>query len=100
MEQVMFLDFVTLLMLVLVILVKYGTWKHMSLLNQNLRELERVCDEQNQRYKKVVQKREAGERDEKALKKDRYALADYLERDKLKLEKQRAHNASLEKQLI
>ncbi|MGA1197821.1 MAG: hypothetical protein ACO36I_15130 [Candidatus Latescibacterota bacterium] len=96
----MFLDFVTLLMLVLVILVKYGTWKHMSLLNQNLRELERVCDEQNQRYKKVVQKREAGERDEKALKKDRYALAAYLERDKLKLEKQRAHNAALEKQLI
>jgi hypothetical protein len=72
----------------------------MSLLNQNLRELERVCDEQNQRYKKVVQKREAGERDEKALKKDRYALAAYLERDKLKLEKQRAHNAALEKQLI
>jgi hypothetical protein len=47
-----------------------------------------------------VQKLEAGERDEKALKKDRYALAAYLERDKLKLEKQRAHNAALEKQLI
>jgi len=96
----MFLDILTLLMLVLVVLVKYGTWKHTVLLNQNLREMERVCEYQNQQYKKITQKREAGERDEKALKKDRYALAAYLERDKKKLEAQKAHNEALEKQLI
>jgi hypothetical protein len=45
-------------------------------------------------------KREAGEGDEKALKKDRDALAAYLERDKKKSEDQKAQSEALAKQLI
>ena len=96
----MFLDVLTFLMLMAVVLVKYGTWKHTSILNQELREVERACEEKNLNYQKICQKREAGERDEKALKKDRYALAAYLERQKKSIETQKQHNESLEKQLI
>lgn len=96
----MFLDVLTLLMLVAVILVKYGTWKHITILNQDLREIERVCDYQESQYKMVIQKREANERDEKNIKKDRYALAAYLERVKDTIEKQKQLNSNLEKKLI
>lgn len=96
----MFLDILTFLMLMAVVGVKYGTWKHASILHQELRDVERTCEQNNQNYQKICQKREAGERDEKALKRDRYALAAYFERQKKKVEAQKQHNEELEKKLI
>lgn len=96
----MFFDLLTLFMLVVVILVKYGTWKHISVLNQDLRTVERACEYQSKQHQLITQKREGSERDEKALKKDRYALAGFLERQQKVIEQQKERNEALEKQLI
>ncbi|MBT3601744.1 MAG: hypothetical protein HOE48_19065 [Candidatus Latescibacteria bacterium] len=96
----MFFDLLTLFMLVIVILVKYGTWKHISVINQDLRNVERSCEYHSRQHQLISQKREGSERDEKALKKDRYGLAGFLERQKKIVEQQKERNEALEKQLI
>ena len=96
----MFLEFLTLVVLALVLLVKYGTSAHMVKLNQRQLELENKCKEFQGRYRTLVQERKAAEGEEKELKAILQGLENRLNDLKGKLSEQEERNRELQGRLF
>ena len=95
----MFLEISTLLVLIAVLLIKYGTWRHTNALNLELSNLTKLYRYNEQRYKMTKQKREASELDETNLNRDRRALDTHLGKLDKQLKAETKKNDALEEQL-
>lgn len=95
----MFLELWTLVVLVMVLVVKYGTWKHTGILEHEKLELERAVYYNEQLYKVLREKRQAAEAEQEKLKQERSALATHLNNLNQELKAQKDKNRVLERRL-
>jgi predicted patatin/cPLA2 family phospholipase len=95
----MFLEITTLLVLLGVLLAKYGTARHTNLLSLEYRNLDKLCQQIRERYQLLYDRRGAIELEEKNVRRDRIALETLQENLEKALQKQNEKNNELESQL-
>ncbi len=93
------LEIWTLLVLLMVLGIKYGVFKHMGTLNRERKELEKLFRHNEQLYKALCQQREAGEVEEQNLKQDHTALEGRLKKLEQDLVAYNTKNTELQKLL-
>lgn len=92
----MVLEIITLAVLALVLLVKYGTTAHLVKLNQRQLELENNCQQFQTRYKALVTERKAAEGEERNIQTNIAKLEAQLEEVKQELQDQEERNRDLQ----
>ncbi|MCZ6633826.1 MAG: hypothetical protein O7G87_10490 [bacterium] len=95
----MFLEIITLLVLLGILLIRYGTARHTNGLSLQYRNLDKLCKQIRARYQLLCDKRGAIELEEKNLRRDRIALETLEENLEKALQKQNEKNEELESQL-
>jgi uncharacterized protein YlxW (UPF0749 family) len=91
-----FLEISTFVLLVVVVLTKYGTTKHLVVLQQKKVELENVCNRHEQRHKGYVKEREQFEAELKSVQREVSIQQSGLEKLLAQLEEQVNRNQELE----
>jgi len=92
----MVLEVITLAILAVVLLVKYGTTAHLVKLNHRQLELENACQQSQSRYKALVTERRAAEGEEKNLQTNIAKLEAQLEEVRAELTDQEERNRDLQ----
>lgn len=92
----MVLEVITLAILAVVLLVKYGTTAHLVKLNQRQLELENECQQSQSRYKALVNERRAAEGEEKNIQTNIAKLEAQLEEVRAELTDQEERNRDLQ----
>ena len=95
----MFLEITTLLVLLGVLLIRYGTAQHTNVLSLEYRNLDKLCKQIRARYQLLYDKRGAIELEEKNVQRDRIALETLQKKLEKALQKQNEKNNELESQL-
>ena len=91
-----FLEITTFAMLLLVVLAKYGTTKHLVSLKQKRVELENLCNRHEQRYNGYVKQREKFEAELKGCQRELSVQQSGLDKLLAQLEEQTSRNQELE----
>ena len=92
----MVLEVITLIVLAMVLVVKYGTSAHLVKLNQQQLELDNVCQQHQSRYKVLVTERKASEGEEGNIQANIAKLEAQLEDVKSELAEQEERNRELQ----
>jgi len=92
----MVLEVVTLVVLALVLIVKYGTSAHLVKLNQRQLELDNECQQHQSRYKALVTERKASEGEERNIQTNIAKLEAQLEDVRNELAEQEERNRELQ----
>ena len=91
----MILETITLAVLGVVLLVKYGTATHIAKLNQRELELKNICQEFRGRQKSLLEERKAAEHEERDLRAKMAGLETNLEDLRSELQEQDERNREL-----
>ena len=92
----MVLEVITLAVLALVLIVKYGTSAHLAKLNQRQLELDNECQQYQSRYKALVTERKASEGEERNIQANIAKLEAQLEDIRSELNEQEERNRDLQ----
>lgn len=92
----MVLEVITLIILAMVLVVKYGTSAHLVKLNQRQLELDNVCQQHQSRYKALVTERKASEGEERNIQANIAKLESQLEDARSELAEQEERNRELQ----
>lgn len=91
-----FVEIVTFVMMVIVVMTKAGTSRHLILLQQKKVELDNLCSRHEARYKAFVKEREQVEAELKAVQRDLEGQQGGLEKLQGQLAEQMVRNQELE----
>lgn len=92
----MVLEVITLGILALVLVVKYGTTAHLAKLHHRQLELDNECQQYQSRYKALVSERKAAEGEEKNIQANIVKLEVQLEDVRVQLSEQEERNRELQ----
>ena len=95
----MFLEVVTFLMLILVLVLKYGAVTRIVQLNQRLREAEGKCRRNEERLKVQLAERRLAEKEETGLERQQVTLENEVERTEDELSELKRSNMEILQQL-
>jgi len=92
----MVLELITLAILAIVLIVKYGTSAHIVKLNQRQLVLDNECQQHQSRYKALVKERKAAEGEERNIRTNITKLEARLEEVRSELAEQEERNRDLQ----
>ena len=95
----MFLELITLLVILTVLGIKWLTTTHKAALRRRLVEAEVLRTKNEQRYKLFQKERQAAEAEEKGVRKDLELLTGHLNEQQELLSEQEARNRELQEQI-